>query len=357
MKKNKAIKFGILGLGRVVDIRVARVFLNNEVKNSKVVAVYDKDKKKNIKFSKLFNLPVQKSLNNFLKQKMDFVFVATESGNHAKHIMECFDANKNVVVEKPPVLRVNQLIALEKIARKKKLLFYVIYQNRLNRAVVFVKKILTDNLKKKIIFANLRLLWCRKQNYYNDWHGKWKHDGGVIAMQGIHYIDLLCHLFGKPIKCISYQANKSNKLQAEDTNIGLIIFQNGINCQVSFTTALRPEDIEASIEIVMQRKTIKLGGVCCNKLHITENTLEENYKLKKYSKKYSEVAASGYGISHSRCLQMIINKAVNKKNNPRPLRAIDTLDTLKLLNMMYKSYEKNRWVYFNEKNLQTKLGY
>ena len=54
---------------------------------------------------------------------------------------------------------------------------------------------------------------------------------------------------------------------------------------------------------------------------------------------------------------MIINKAVNKKNNPRPLRAIDTLDTLKLLNMMYKSYEKNRWVYFNEKNLQTKLGY
>ena len=120
MKKNKEIKFGILGLGRVVDIRVARVFLNNEVNNSKVVAVYDKDKKKNIKFSKLFNLPVQKSLNNFLKQKMDFVFVATESGNHAKHIMECFDANKNVVVEKPPVLRVNQLIALEKIARKKK---------------------------------------------------------------------------------------------------------------------------------------------------------------------------------------------------------------------------------------------
>ena len=75
------------------------------------------------------------------------------------------------------------------------------------------------------------------------------------------------------------------------------------------------------------------------------------------SKKYSEVATSGYGISHSRCLQMIINRAVNKKNYPRPLRAIDTLDTLKLLNMMYKSYEKNRWVYFNEKNLQTKLGY
>ena len=54
---------------------------------------------------------------------------------------------------------------------------------------------------------------------------------------------------------------------------------------------------------------------------------------------------------------MIINKAINKKNNLSPLRAIDTLDTLKLLNMMYKSYEKQRWVHFNEKSFQTKLGY
>jgi len=353
MKKNKVIKFGILGLGRVIDIRVANVFLDKEVKNSKVVAVYDKDKKKNLKFSKLFNLPVQKSFNNFLQQEMDFVFVATESGSHAKHIMECFNANKNVVVEKPPVLRVDQLISLEKIARKKKLLFYVIYQNRLNKAVTFVKKILKEKFKKKIVFVSLRLLWCRKQNYYNDWHGKWKHDGGVIAMHGIHYIDLLCYLFGKPIKCISYQSNKSNKLQAEDTNIGLIIFQSGVNCQVSFTTALRPRDIEGSIEIVMQKKIIKLGGVCCNKLNIIDNTSLRNHKLKKYS----ELATSGYGISHSRCFQAIIDKEMNKKNSPKPLRAIDTLDTLKLLNMMYKSYEKNRWVYFNEKNLKTKLGY
>ena len=176
-------------------------------------------------------------------------------------------------------------------------------------------------------------------------------------MQGIHYIDLLCHLFGKPIKCISHQENKSNRLQAEDTNIGLIIFRNGINCQVSFTTALRPEDIEASIEIIMQKKTIKLCGLCCNKLNIKENILKQDHKLAKYSKKFSEEVESGYGLSHSRSLQMIINKTIKKENSPSPLKAIDTLDTLKLLNMMYKSYEKQRWVYFNEKSFQTKLGY
>ena len=45
MKTN--IKFGILGLGRVIENRVYKVF-KNELKNSKVVSVFDKDQKKNV---------------------------------------------------------------------------------------------------------------------------------------------------------------------------------------------------------------------------------------------------------------------------------------------------------------------
>ena len=43
MKKN--IKFGILGLGRVIENRIYNVF-KNELKNSKIVSVFDKNKKK-----------------------------------------------------------------------------------------------------------------------------------------------------------------------------------------------------------------------------------------------------------------------------------------------------------------------
>ena len=112
-------------------------------------------------------------------------------------------------------------------------------------------------LKKKInkkfiqdtVFVNLKLLWCREQSYYNDWHGKWLYDGGVIAQQGIHYIDLLCYFFGEPIECVSVISNKSNKLQAEDTHLGMIKFKNDVVCQVSLTTALRPIDFQATIEV------------------------------------------------------------------------------------------------------------
>ena len=159
MKKNKniMIKFGILGLGRIVKSRIYDVF-KKEVKKTCVIAVYDKDKRKNFKFSKYFNTKKNKSLKDFLDKKFDYVYIATESGNHAKNIKSCLDRGKNVIVEKPPTLRIDQLIKLENLARKKKLDFFVVFQNRMNKSVVFLKKILNKKLQKKIIFVNLTII-------------------------------------------------------------------------------------------------------------------------------------------------------------------------------------------------------
>ena len=55
--------------------------------------------------------------------------------------------------------------------------------------------------------------------------------------------------FGDPVECVSVVSNKSNKLQAEDTHLGMIRFKNQIVCQISLTTALRPKDFQATIEV------------------------------------------------------------------------------------------------------------
>lgn len=351
MKKN--IKFGILGLGRVIENRIYKVF-KNELKNSKIVSVFDKNKKKNEKYSKLFKLKKSSSLKDFLNIDTDYIYIATESGNHAKNIKQCFDANKNVIVEKPPTLIANQLIELNKIANKKKLKFYVIYQNRLNKSVEYLKNQINRKFIKDIIFVNLKLLWCREQSYYNDWHGKWLYDGGVIAQQGIHYIDLLCYFFGEPIECVSVVSNKSNKLQAEDTHLGMIKFKNQIVCQISLTTALRPKDFQATIEIFQKERQIQLNGLCCNKIDITYFNPKYNKNLRSL-KKYSENVPTGYGLSHKKVFQNIINYDL-KKDKKKPLEAINTLNTLKLLQMMYRSSEKKKWIKIKDKNLNSKLG-
>jgi UDP-N-acetyl-2-amino-2-deoxyglucuronate dehydrogenase len=350
---NKEVYFGILGLGRVVRNRVANIFLN-ELTSSKVSVVYDKIKAKRDAFIKIFKCKSVNTQNKFFKEKVDYVYVATDSGDHFKSILKCFSYNKNVIVEKPPVLRVQDLIKLNKIAVRKKLGFYVIFQNRFNKSVQYIKKNIESIKKEKIIFLTLNLLWSRNQIYYNDWHGKWKTDGGVLAQQGIHYVDLLCYFFGKPIKCISFISKKSNKLQAEDTHSAIIIFKNKISCTVNMTTALRPKDIEASIKICTQTKIYKLKGLCCNNLEIQDNgSSNRNYNT--INKSYSQKVPTGYGLSHKEVFQNIINFRL-KKIKKRPLLAIESIDTLCLINMLYKSHEKQRWVYYSEGFPKSKLG-
>ncbi len=351
--KKKTVTFGILGLGRVVEKRVASVFLN-ELKNSEVLGVFDKNKKKNLFFSKKFNCSYTESLNSFLKKKYNFIYIATESGNHFKHIELCFKNNQNVIVEKPPVLKINQLKKLNNLAQKKKLKFYVIFQNRLNKSVSFLKNFIKKK-KKNIVFSTLNLSWSRPQSYYNDWHGNWKMDGGVASQQGIHYIDILCFLFGSPLKSISHISNKSNNFQAEDTHSSLIVFKNNLTCTCNFTTALRPVDYEASINIVMKDEILSLGGLCCNRIdHISlKNKHKKNMKSK--CRENSEKVKNGYGNSHNKSIQLIIDFTLKKKFQ-KPLEAIETLPSLKLLNMMYMSFEKKKWIKFNDKNISSKLG-
>ena len=353
MVKKKMITFGLLGLGRVIEKRVANVFLK-ELNNSKVIGVFDTNRKKNDFFSKLFKCKQNNSLNSFLNNRFDFIYIATESGNHYNHIKKCFEKNHNVIVEKPPVLKITQLEELNKIANKKKLKFYSIYQNRLNKSVEFCKNYLDKN-NQKVIFSTLNLNWSRDQKYYNDWHGNWKMDGGVAAQQGIHYIDILCYFFGNPIKTISHISNKTNILQAEDTHSSLIVFKNNITCTCNFTTALRPDDHEASIKIVLRDEIFSLEGLCCNKIKHYNLTKKTNKKMNNLCKINSEIVNNGYGNSHYRSLQKIIDYSLKNKKE-EPLRAIETLPSLKLLNMMYMSFERNKWIYFKNKKISSKLG-
>ena len=77
---------------------------------------------------------------------------------------------------------------------------------------------------------------------------------------------------------------------------------------------------------------------------------------KRLIKDYSDNVKNGYGNSHKEVFQNIINYKLKKRNYKKPLDAIKTIDTMKLLNMLYKSTHDKKWIDFNNKNLVSKLG-
>ena len=260
MKKKKAkFSVAILGCGRVA-LHYYKIFNLKKISNIDIVGVCDLKKNKAKFFAKKYNSKYFTDLSKMInKLKIDLLIICTPSGSHFLNAKTALDKNINVLVEKPITMKPDEGEKLINIAKKKNLYLGVAFQNRFNSAIQCLKRAVDKKRFGKIITIAVVLRWCRYQNYYNDeWHGTWKHDGGVINQQAIHHIDSLNWIFG-PIKRVnSIIGNRLNKLQAEDTFVSSLELKNGALCTVEATTAARPKDYEASISVLGEKGHAKI---------------------------------------------------------------------------------------------------
>ena len=275
--------------------------------------------------------------------KLDLVFILTESGNHYKHAKICLESGIHTIVEKPITLLLKEAYELVEISEKKDLMYGVIFQNRYNPAINYVKKLEKTRVLGKLILSTVRVRWCRYQDYYEDgWHGTWGMDGGVIAQQAIHHLDVLQWISGKVEKVCSIQTNRLNKLEAEDTTVAILKFKNGALGAIEATTAARPKDFEASFSIVGEKGLVEIGGIALNKINkinISNNGVVEEEIMETYS----QDVPSGYGLGHGPLIQDVVDR-LNAHILKPPISAFDGINTLKLVHALYKSGETNSWI-------------
>jgi predicted dehydrogenase len=229
------------------------------------------------------------------------------------------------------------------------------FQNRLNPAITVLEKAIKDNRFGKIITATIRLRWCRYQDYYEDgWHGTWAQDGGVINQQAIHHVDAISWLLG-PIESVNATiTNRLNNLEAEDTLVAIMKFENGALGTIEATTAARPEDFEASLSVVGEKGMVLVGGIALNKIEtweFVESVLED----KLIPGQYSQEVETGYGISHGPLLQGVINTLQSGRIDTL-VSADDAINTARVVHALYKSDEEQCWVKLKDKPVSKRLG-
>jgi len=353
----KKISIAIVGCGRVFNHYV-KIFKKRKEKDYRILVVCDKDKKKAKIASKIFNCEKIYSYSTMLKvykNKLDLIIILTPSGLHFKQSMEALKNNFNVLCEKPATMIAKDALKIKEISKKKNLMFGIAFQNRFNKSVVTLKKLYDKNKFGKIMLVNIRLLWSRNQSYYNDkWHGKWKNDGGVTNQQAIHHIDVARWIFGPIIKVNSIMTNQINKLEAEDTNNSIIKFKNGATGSIQVTTAVRPIDLSASIEVIGEKGYMVLGGIALNKIekfYFDKISIDE----KKLITKSNEIVENGYGNNHSIVIDIAIKNLIKNKID-FPISAIDGYLTAKLIHALYKSDEKKNWVNVTNNVQSKRLG-
>lgn len=173
-----------------------------------------------------------------LEADVDFAVVCTPSGTHASIAIQVMEAGKNVVVEKPLALTVadcHRVIATRDATGR---LCAPISQLRFSPMYKRVRECLAKDGLGTLIMASLSMKYFRSREYYGGWKGTWAMDGGELMNQGIHGIDIMCGLLGKPVTVSGKVATRYHNIEAEDTAVAALTFPCGMLGTIDSSTAI-----------------------------------------------------------------------------------------------------------------------
>ncbi|WP_243076598.1 Gfo/Idh/MocA family protein [Microbacterium sp. SS28] len=176
----------------------------------------------------------------------DLVVITTPSGSHAQLAEEALDAGCHVVIEKPVDIDLARARGLAARAEQSDRVVSVMTQRRFAPAVQAVSRAVRDGRFGAVTSGTATLAWWRDDAYYDSaaWRGTWASDGGGALMnQGIHTVDVLLSLMGRPVTVSGTAVTVAHdRLEVEDVAGAFIAFENGAVATLLASTAAFPEN-------------------------------------------------------------------------------------------------------------------
>tara|TARA_B100000214_G_scaffold111507_1_gene78761 strand:- start:2021 stop:3034 length:1014 start_codon:yes stop_codon:yes gene_type:complete len=260
MKKKKV---AIIGCGAIFNRHLSAIEKNRDLYD--LVAVCDNQKEISKSYGEKHGAESFFSLDSCLeKSAADFYVIATPNYLHYEQAKKCILKSKEVLIEKPATLRKEELVELINLAEANNVNAYCILQVRLNNSVSVVKKCLEKNLLGKVRSASLVQRWQRPVEYFSGWRAISKMGGGTLHEVGIHYIDILQYLLGRPKIVSSKTFNTKHKTtEIEDTVYSILDFGD-YGGTLEITISAEPHNLECSLSIMGSNGFLKLGGKALN---------------------------------------------------------------------------------------------
>ena len=330
MKSIRKIRFAIIGCGHIGE-KYADILTNGSVPQAELLGVCDTIKERVDFISKQFGGISFVNMHQMMKEigeKIEVICILTESGYHSQNLFELIEYKKDFIIEKP--LGMNQLECykmIEKVEKGGNRLF-VVKQNRYNPLVKKVKEKLKKNLLGNVFLASIRLRCCRPQEYYNRamWRGTKKLDGGVLANQTIHYIDILQWYMGMPNSVYAEGFDFGSKIEMEDTSVAIFHFPNGAIGTLEATTAVRPKDLEGSIDLLGSKGSAEIRGRALNYLEM--HYLDGENCIDLYDGERESIYTNGHIDYLNQVTQAILRNEKPKIDGHEAIKSIQILDAL-----------------------------
>lgn len=341
------VNFAIIGCGKI-GIRHIN-FLKN-IDGTKVLAVADviEEKAKQAAASYNSTVKVFKDYKDLLKiPDIDIVNICTPSGLHAQHSIDSLNAGKHVICEKPMALKIEDADKMIQAARNNKKYLFIIKQNRFNTPIKILKDALDKNMFGKIYTISSNVIWNRRPEYYTEeaWRGTLHLDGGALATQASHFIDIM-QLFGGKVKSVFAKTSRFlHEIETEDTGSIIFTFQSGAHGIMYYTNCAYNKNIEGSLTILGTKGSVKIGGEYLNKI---EYWNVEGYPLPKNSEESSPSNDYGSYRGSSSKHDYVFREAIKKiigDENASIVDAIEGRKTVELIEAVHLSSKTSKEIF------------
>lgn len=266
--KDRKINIGVVGCGKIAANHFKAITALKDAFN--LLAVCDTFPQNLQQTTTRFNAVGYTNLETMLiaQPELDVITLCSPSGLHAQQTMTIASHNKHVITEKPMATRWQDGLDMVRACDNANVQLFVVKQNRYQPALQQLKAAIDKNRFGKIYLVNLNVFWTRPQSYYDQasWRGTWEFDGGAFMNQASHYVDLLAWLFG-PVQSIqAMMATLAIHRETEDTGVLNIRWRSGTLGSMCVTMLTYPKNLEASLTILGEKGSVKIGGLSANQI-------------------------------------------------------------------------------------------
>lgn len=233
MKSAQTIRWGILGVGDVCEIKSGPAFQKAE--NSELSAVMRRDSAKAEDFARRHGVAKwYDSIEQLLGDTdIDAIYIATPPRFHLKHTLAAIAAGKHVYLEKPMALSVEecqQIIAAEQSAQTK---VVVAHYRRALPAFIKIGDLISSGAIGSPRVADVRIFQAPGDSAIATSATNWRWDpaisgGGLFHDLAPHMLDLMLNYFGQPINASGYSLRQNKEVTADDLVQGTILFPDNV---------------------------------------------------------------------------------------------------------------------------------
>lgn len=244
------VKWGIIGCGDVVERRGAPAI--HQAANSRIVAVTSRSMGPVRRFARKYNVKkCYDSIDDLLADReVDAVYVATPPHLHRQHTIQCAEAGKHVLCEKPMAVNAQECREMIRVSKNNKVKLAVAYYRRFYPKIRRIKEMLEEGVLGRIGIVRMQNTFLHNSPYSmppREWSMVQEiGGGGCLVDAGSHRLDLLAYLVGEASEVSAFTDMSTSRYEVEDSASLIIKFENGARGLVNFNWNVRnqTDDLE-----------------------------------------------------------------------------------------------------------------